>query len=258
MRPPDDRLPYLGSTHARLAETKLLRTDFWLERWLVLFAALVLAHPAMAQEMSCAGRKISINAASNMDREEVCRAVSASHTFLASVGLRLPGKVMIHVDDRLKGQHGGDREIARYDGRDCSIHILAYAVARSMARQDSMGGLGVMGLDLWRSYVVHELTHAAIHASCERVCPDRATHEYIAAVAQMSSLPASLREAILRRNGKLAGFAGQEEISDIYYALSPSKFMVKSYRHYLEPGNGSSFIRALLKPASVARVPASE
>lgn len=220
--PPEDLLQHIRSAYACLAAISRSRPDFWMVRWLLLTVALLLVQQAIAHEMICAGRQISIKAASHMDRKEVCRAVADAQTFLASAGLGLPGKVMIHVVDRLEGQHGEGQEIALYDGRDCSIHILSYAAARSVTRQDSMGGLGIMDLDLWRSYVVHELTHAAIHATCEGVCPDRAAHEYIAAVAQMSAMPVSLREAIMRRYGQLAGFAGRDEISEIYYALSPS------------------------------------
>jgi hypothetical protein len=112
-----------------------------------------------------------------------------------------------------------------------------------------------MDRPLWRSYVAHELTHAAIHAACGRACPDRAAHEYIAAVAQMASLPPSVRAAILGGHPGLEGFREPAEISEIYYALSPAKFMVKSYRHYLRPGNGRPFIQTLLKPGAASPKP---
>lgn len=199
--------------------------------------------------MVCATGKISIFALDQTDRIQACRAISESEPFLASVGLKLPTGVSIHIVGRLDGKDGVPHELAHYDGRECAIHMLDFGAARARAAQGD-GLMVAMDRHLWRSYVVHELTHAAIHAACGQAHPDRAAHEYIAAVAQMVSLPRSVRAAILGSHGNLEGFGEPAEISEIYYALSPAKFMVKSYRHYIRPGNGRPFIQSLLKPGS--------
>lgn len=212
---------------------------------------------AVAQRRVCSTGNIPISADNRTDLFQACLAISESRTFLTSLGLKPPTGVAIHIVGDLMRKDGTEHELAYYDGHQCAIHMLDFATARAQVGQGDIQGLKVaMNRPLWRSYVVHELTHAAIHAACGQACPDRAAHEYIAAVAQLSSLPGAVRAEILRGHGNLEGFAEPAEISEIYYALNPSRFMVKSYLHYRRPGNGHQFIKSLLKPASVRPTPA--
>lgn len=206
---------------------------------------------ATARDMTCPHGGIAISADFAADLDQACLAVKEALPFLRGIGLALPSRVKIHLVHHLEGEGGEARELARYDGRECGIRVLDFAAAEAAVRQADGHGLMVsMTPPLWRSFVVHELTHAAIHADCGQVCPNRAAHEYIAAVAQLSVLPEAVRGEILQRHGDLEGFAGGGDISEIYYALGPTQFMVKSYLHYLRPGNGNAFIRALLRPTA--------
>jgi len=217
----------------------------------VAFAMVFLAWwfaPAWAERIICATGNSPITAISQSDQSQACQAVRESMPFFASVGLKMPKMVEIRLVGSLAGQGAGEHELARYDGNQCFILMLEYDAARAAQRRSGKSSLQVpMNRALWRSYVVHELTHAAIHAGCGQICPDRATHEYIAAVAQLASQPASLRSEILGHHRKLGAFGKETEISEIYYALNPGQFAVKSYLHYLQPGNGPAFVRRLLE-----------
>jgi hypothetical protein len=209
-----------------------------------------------ARDMACPHGGIAISADSAADLDQACLAVKEALPFLRDIGLALPSGVKIHLVHHLEGEGGEARELARYDGRECGIRVLDFAATEAAVRQAGNQGLKVsMTPPLWRSFVVHELAHAAIHADCGQVCPNRAAHEYIAAVAQLSVLPEAVRREILQRHGDLDGFAGSGDISEIYYALGPTKFMVKSYLHYLRPGNGNAFIRSLLRPTTAGTGP---
>jgi len=206
---------------------------------------------AIAQKLICSSGNISISGSNRTDVIQTCRAVKDALPFLKNVGLKLPTDVKINVVSNLLAEDSEQCELARYDGHQCAILILEFnAACKAAERVSSQPLMVAMNRPLWRSYVVHELTHAAIHASCGQVCPDRAAHEYIAAVAQISSMPAHLRREILGSYRKLEGFSNKAEISEIYYALNPCQFMVKSYLHYIKPGNGHRFIRSLLEPAA--------
>lgn len=221
----------------------------WFRAWITVLLCLVGPTAAMARAPLCPTGTIAVIARHGADRDHACRAIVEALPFLRQVGLRLPSGVDIHVEGALSEANSGSREFARFDGERCEIRVLEFRAARAAAAKLGADGLNVaMDRALWRSYVVHELTHAAIHSSCEKVCPDRAGHEYIAAVAQLSSLPESLRKEILRGHGGLEGFDHDGEISEIYYALSPSRFMVKAYLHYLRPEKGRAYIRGLLHP----------
>ncbi len=209
----------------------------------------------MAQKLICSPGNISISGSNRTDVIQTCRAVKDALPFLNSVGLKLPTDVKINIVSKLLTEDSEQYELARYDGHQCAILILEFNAARKAAEQVSSQPLmAAMNRPLWRSYVVHELTHAAVHASCGQVCPDRAAHEYIAAVAQIASLPEHLRTEILGSYSKLDGFFNKAEISEIYYALNPSQFMVKSYLNFIKPGNGHRFVRSLLLEPATSRL----
>jgi hypothetical protein len=237
---------------SRFAEDHRCARSFARKRaWVAIAAVLVVCFApfVMARGMTCPHGGIAVSADSATDLDQACVAVKESVPFLTGIGLGLPTGVAIHIVPHLEGEIGEPRELARYDGHQCSIRLLAFAAAEAAVRQAGDQGLKVsMTPTLWRSIVVHELTHAAIHSACGQACPNQAAHEYIAAVAQLSVLPETVRGEILRSHGNLDGFADSGEISEIYYALGPAKFMVKSYLHYLRPGNGDAFIRNLLRP----------
>jgi hypothetical protein len=212
--------------------------------------AAALSSPAQAEAVACLDTGIEVLAASEHDRQQACKAVSESEAFLAASGLKLPAGMTIQVVGHLEGAISEPFALADYDGRQRSIHILDFARAQAAFSAVNSPGLRLgMSPGVWRSYITHELTHAAIHAACGRSCPDLAAHEYIASVAQLSVLPEAERSALLAGYSQLEGFAGVDEISEIYYAMNPCQFMVKSYLHYRSPGHGNAFIKALLQPS---------
>jgi len=139
----------------------------------------------------------------------------------------------------------GRAYISKGEREEISFYVAD--VMRIPARSGSL----VFGLDmtraLWRSYVAHELAHAA---SDSRFAPGVSTFtasEYIAAVVQVSVLPEHIRQALLANFAGLAGFGAKSEINSTYYFIDPCAFAVKSYLHYSRPENGPSFIAALLR-----------
>lgn len=201
--------------------------------------------PAEAAHI-CSDTGVIVMGSDQDEARQACRAARTAKYFFADLGLTLPRKVKVLLLGRMLGGAANAEELGRYDGRQRAIQVLNFDAARKMARHD-VPGLGVaMDRALWRSYIVHELTHAAIHAGCDRSCPDRASHEYIAAVAQIATLPDPVRSKMLRHHHEVAAFDKASEISEIYYALSPCRFAVKSYLHYRQPENGPAFIRRLL------------
>jgi hypothetical protein len=55
----------------------------------------------------------------------------------------------------------------------------------------------------------------------------------------------ALRNRILGRFDN-EPFTGDQEISEVFLALGPNIFAVKSYRHFVKPVNGEAFFRRLL------------
>jgi hypothetical protein len=217
-------------------------------RLVAMLLALMLAAsgpgPAAAVEVRCPVQGIAVEGPSPEDIADVCAAIADSAPFFAAVGLAMPDRVAV----RLVDPAGLDSsEIGHYDGRIDRILVLGYGAAVNRCRNAGPGLGAIASRPHWRSYVVHELAHAAIHLGCRDSCPSRAVHEYVAAVAQLSSLPDALRADLLAEYGDLAGFEGEDEITEIYYAINPHYFAVKSYRHYLAQPDPAGFVRRLLR-----------
>ncbi|MBK7792077.1 MAG: hypothetical protein IPJ62_05855 [Betaproteobacteria bacterium] len=157
-----------------------------------------------------------------------------------------PG-VAIRLVERTGDGGLGAGERARYETGSHAIVLLGYAATARATPPGPAEGSAAAGRAVWRSYVVHELAHAAIHLSCVSTCPRRAVHEYVAAVAQY----ATFRRTFGRTSSAVSAtslLGGSEaEISDTYYAVDPGRFAVKSYLHYRQPQAGPEFVRRLVR-----------
>ena len=212
-----------------------------------LFLVAAVALPVMAGTTRCPGTEIFVESANPADVQEACRSVDEVRPFLDTIGLSLPRGVRIRLVDRTPGSPlEADPFVALYDGEIHAIVMLDYDVALKELPSPPPGGLAITGRAMWRSYIVHELAHAAIHLSCVRICPARAAHEYIAYVAQLSCLPADLRVAALERYNAVGPFTHETQIDEIFYEMNPELFAAKSYWHYQQPQNGAQFARRML------------
>jgi len=133
-----------------------------------------------------------------------------------------------------------------YDSTSESIFVLDYQSAVTESRKTPPAFGIPMSVALWRSYLVHEITHAVVERHSMVESNTFAPTEYIAAVAQLSTLPEGTLDSILLNYRNVHAFDDESEITDLYYFMKPCEFAVKAYLHYSKPENGPSFIRQLL------------
>lgn len=180
------------------------------------------------------------------DLEDGCEAARSAARIFESSGLSMPRNVIIAIADTPPAEFLGQGETGSYDGRQNAIRVLGYLSA-VRATEGNDPGLGrIANRSHWRSYVAHELAHAAIHGDCSTACPSRAIHEYVAAIVQIASLPDDQRSVLLAPYADLEPFHQVSEISEIYYALNPHSFAVKSYKHYQKLSDPRTFLRSAL------------
>jgi hypothetical protein len=214
----------------------------------MLIALLFLAAPlpaGSAQAAPCNGSEIMVEA-DEAACKSVCDAVQIGETFLKSIGLQQLGSLSITLFKELP-RNGKSHSIGYYNSRSNEICLLDYETILDASRQSPPAFGVLMSPAIWRSYVIHELAHAAaqkMFASGVSVCT---ASEYIASVAQLATLPSSEREKILSNYPELSGFDRPEEITMAFYLLDPSKFAVNAYLHFSKPENGLLFIKRLLR-----------
>lgn len=202
--------------------------------------------PLRAEQGPCANDGILIEGNRPEDVAGACDAIKDALPVFLIAGLATPRNLVIRLVDEAASTLLDEHEIGHYDGRLHAIVIRDYrAATRQGVRADhGLGAIATRGE--WQSYIVHELAHAAIHASCDQTCPSRAIHEYVAAVAQISALPEPQRARLLDAHRDLGAFEHEREITEIYYSLHPRYFAVKAYKNYLRQTDPAAFLKALL------------
>jgi hypothetical protein len=202
------------------------------------------APDAFAVQGACNGAVAVVAAATAEEYESVCAAVRSCTPFLKSLGLVLPDGLTLTLDDTQQGK-SLDHAFGYYDPRSNSIHLLNYRAALEASRAAHSFGVP-LDPAIWRSYIIHELAHAAAEGKFRRGVHRHTASEYIASVSQLATLAPDERARILENYGELGGFDGEEDITLNYYLLDPARFAVNSFLHYLKPGNGDAFVRQLL------------
>lgn len=204
-------------------------------------------YPAVSAGKSpCGDNGILVQAKDPQDIYDACQAVRSSARFFKPYGLTMPKGIQVMVVDSRQSPLLEEHEMGTYDSRHNVIRVRAYSSAVKATEMNEPGLGKITTRAHWRSYITHELAHAAIHADCDKTCPSRAIHEYIAAVAQIASLPKKQRTKLLRQYSDLQPFDKLSEITEIYYAVNPHYFAVKSYKHYLRLANPRDFLRDAL------------
>jgi Family of unknown function (DUF6639) len=217
---------------------------------LLMLALLVTPVTAWTQELNCPASRVKVCGGSARDREWVCAATREAGAFFRLNGLELAAGTTVLLTGRLAG-NDGSHALGEYHVADNRILLLTHEEAfRLSARAPFPLGIP-MSPELWRSYVVHELAHAAAERAFAPGVEKFAASEYIAAVAQIASLPEAVRNRIFEHFPNLPGFGARTEITALYYFFAPGKFAVKAYRHYSRPENGPSFIKSLLREGLV-------
>lgn len=162
---------------------------------------------------------------------------------MASRGFDTGIEVTIRIVDRPVTLHRVEA-IATYDSRTAIITVPGLDHCCGPQTGQSLFGLAP-DMDLWQSFVAHELAHAVADANFQMERPPRVSHEYIAYVVQFATMPSALRECILERFTTRA-FAGERQINQHFMDLDPQIFAVKAYRHFLTLNDGAAFFARVL------------
>jgi hypothetical protein len=201
--------------------------------------SLLAAGPGSAQ---CPGIHIDSSVVTAAEKRLICRAANEVQGFFKSYGIAQKARIRIHIasadiDPRLP-------HIGSYSAQRQTISILSQSQVQCLGDNSRLFGLP-MDDTLYRSVVVHELAHAIADQNFGYEHPSLVAQEYVAYVAQLATLEPALREKILVANA-LPGYRDVDEMSCVYYAMDPSGFGIKAYRHFAALPHPGEFLRRWL------------
>lgn len=218
------------------------------EKSIMVLLGVLLPTLAYGWTASCADSEITVQLEKEAPIDRICSTVKVGRNILSSMGLTLPDHLTITASHTLPDNNLCQLKcIGVFDTKNYNIHLLDYESASRLSKKAPLFINEKMGPELWDSYVIHELAHAALQNTTRPETSLCIASEYIASVAQMEFLSSIEREKILDNYRGLNGFDRPEEINMAYYLIDPGKFIVKAYRHYHRQENGPSFIKRILR-----------
>ncbi|MCK4503120.1 MAG: hypothetical protein KAU22_08790 [Desulfuromonadales bacterium] len=215
---------------------------------LILSTAFLLVSPITAggcNSFSCGEFSICITGGSIRERDVVCVAAQYVHGFFQPLDLDFPVQLTIAFEQQTCPSEPF-QSIGCYHPDSNTVVILDYKSAVEASHRAPPAFDTPMTFSLWSSYLVHEIAHAIVEMHSVIDDQSLAPTEYIAAVAQLSSLPTDVLEKILSNYRHVSSFGDKSEITELYYFMKPCEFAVRAYLHHLRPANGMVFICQLL------------
>ncbi len=194
---------------------------------------------------SCPTIRLDGGVGSAEERALVCGAAASARAFFGQLGIELkrPFRLRLHQTEIA----GRSLHLGSYDARLDQVDLLTLGGAQNRTTRDALFGMQMDGA-LYQSLVVHEIAHAIAgqHFGYRPVSP--VAQEYLAYVAQLSTMDPAQRSAILQAYD-LQAFGGVEAMSQTYYALDPSGFGVKAWLHFRRLADPAGFVRDVLSGA---------
>jgi hypothetical protein len=220
-----------------------------------LFIAMLITADAAEREPVCVGCPTILIDAQTFSAEErqLLRAgVADAIGFFRAHGVEL--KQTIQLTKRYADHGDPLPHIGAYSLQRNRIRLLGLEQSLNRDRNYRLFGLPIDEA-LYKTVVVHEIAHAIADQNFTMPNPSLVAQEYLAYVAQLSTMPSPLRERVLG-GFDLAPYESIDEMSPVYYQLAPTCFGVKAYRHFLGLPDQTAFLHGLL--SGRLRPPGSE
>ncbi len=191
---------------------------------------------------SCANSTVIVSASDPESLRHACDAADITFRLMRMYGMEVPPLLEIEIVDVLNDLHTTQR-FGQFDPFEYKLAIMSLAACQAPAKRLKPFAQP-MDRVLHSSFIAHEVAHAVAAWNFKIAEPSFLTHEYLAYVFQIASMPFDLRTAILQHIDVPAW--QPEEIDETYYNLNPDYFAVKSYRHFLQTKDKKALILRLL------------
>lgn len=178
-----------------------------------------------SRHYACASLRVETPAATDDERRLLCDAAEKALAFFQTYDLGIDKVIRVRIEREPLNPR--QPHLGSYTAATQTIRLLGLDQIRP---HHALFGLP-LDRDLYESVVVHELAHAIAAQHFTEKAPAIVFQEYLAYVAQLSTMAPDLRARILLSHDT-APFAAIEDISWTFYAMAPSAFGVKAYHHF--------------------------
>jgi len=199
-----------------------------------------------AGEFNCEGNVfIEIVAPDDRMHGYICTASGKAIEFLAQYNLHPKRLIKIEI---VEGAIDSNGYVAfgSYDRKMDIIQLMSYHAITSNNQSPQMYDQP-FDVEHYQGAIAHEITHAVFQHNSRNIEDQltNATQEYLAHSTQLGVLTTERRRKIIDAND-VGPWESGDSISDIYMALNPTGFAVKSYLHLTQLEDPQPFIKILL------------
>lgn len=174
----------------------------------------------------------------------ICTTADRTIHFLARYQLQPQRAIRIRVVERPILSEGYDA-FGSYDIRSEVIELMSYRAIFEHVATPKMYGEPFDEVH-YAGAVAHEVTHAVMQHNLLTKHISLAPQEYLAHASQLALLPVERRKRIVETMD-VGPWEPGDAISDIYMAIEPGKFAVKSFLHLTALEKPEDFVHILLK-----------
>lgn len=208
-------------------------------------AIMVLPVTSPASTTACSNQpEVEVIYAKTDAVQDICISSAKAIEILRSFGLAPKRQIVIEIIER-DINHLGYMAYGSYNSRTDRIELMSYESILKRHRDPVMYDEFFDRIH-YGGAIAHEIAHAVFHHHSLNMSPGPAPQEYLAHAVQLASLPKEKRDKIIARMN-VAPWESGDAISDIYMAIEPTGFAVKSYLHLTNIDNQRVFIDTLLK-----------
>jgi hypothetical protein len=198
----------------------------------------------LAAPERCPEASVDVTGGSPEERRLACSAASEAIRLLGRCGISLRRPLHVQIMTEVRHPFSG-AIFGLFDTKQERVLVTREANIPALVKDTPYAALPQR--DFYRSLIVHEVVHGAMHQNLKRPAASHAAYEYPAYALQIRSLPPTVRDNFLQSFDQAAIKAQATLFSDAVLFFDPYFFAARAYEHFRSSPDGCAHIRALLE-----------
>ncbi len=195
-------------------------------------------------EPSCTSVPVRISYASREEVQMACAAAEGAAQQLGRCGLRIGKLPHIRIEPAVRHPLTGGSVFGIFEDEAERIRVMRFSNMPAVVARTPFAELPLP--DVYRSLIVHEITHGILHQNSAGRAVHPIASEYLAYAMQIASLPTDVRQGFL---SSLPPAKSMNDIvfSDIMLAFNPHLFAARAYQHFIAQEDQCQTVHSLLQ-----------